>query len=117
MITTSHILAQLKNPVLPGPLGSGSYANSGNVVGALLSNIISILFLIAFLTGLIFLITGGFFWITSGGDKANLENARNRIIHAILGIVVTAAVWAITITVGQFLGLDFTKLPIPIMGQ
>jgi hypothetical protein len=117
MTTPGHILAQLKNPVLPGPLGSGNYANSGSVVGDILSKTISMLFLIAFLTGLIFLITGGFFWITSGGDKTNLENARNRIIHAILGIVVTAAVWAITLTVGQFLGLDFSKLPIPIMGQ
>lgn len=116
MEISSRLLAQLKNPVLPGPLGSGSYTNSGTVVGTLLSNIISVLFLIAFIIGLFFLITGGFYWITSGGDKGNLENARNRIIHAILGIIITAAVWAVTDTIGKFLGLDFTKLPIPTMG-
>ncbi len=117
MDTASKILAQLRNPVLPGPLGSGSYLESGTVVGKLLSNVISVLFLIAFVVGLFFLITGGFYWITSGGDKANLENARNRIIHAILGIIVTAAAYAIASTIGKFLGLDLVNLPIPIMGQ
>jgi hypothetical protein len=52
-----------------------------------------------------FLILGGIQWITSGGDKAGMEAARNKIKHAIVGLIIVGAAWAIMILVQNFLGV------------
>lgn len=110
----SKTLAAIINPVLPytqtGAIGSV-------VLGRLISNVIDGMLIIGVVISFIYLITGGFHWITSGGDKGNLESARNKIIHAMVGLIVLASAWAIMTLVGNFLGLDFTKLPIPSIDQ
>ena len=50
---------------------------------------ITILLILATGACLFFLIAGGIKWITSGGDKANIEQARNWIIAAIVGLIIT----------------------------
>ncbi|MBI3385424.1 hypothetical protein HY030_04490, partial [Candidatus Gottesmanbacteria bacterium] len=57
---------------------------------------------------LIYLLWGAFEWITSGGDKTNLENARNKIVHAIIGLVIVAAIWVLFGLVQNFLGIKIT---------
>jgi hypothetical protein len=106
-------LAQLTNPVLPPSIGQGGVEKGGPAIGMFITNVIGGMFIVAFFVALLYLITGGFHWITSGGDKANLESARNKIIHAIVGLIVVASIWAVMTVVGQFVGLDFTNLPIP----
>ncbi len=60
---------------------------------------------LAALAVLAYLIWGGIEWITSGGDKSKVENARNRITQAIMGIIVLAATTAIFMLVQNFLGI------------
>lgn len=111
---TLTLLAQIKNPVLPESIGQGGMEQGGIALGMLIGNVISGMFVVAFLVALIYLITGGFHWITSAGDKANLEHARNKIIHAIVGLLVVFSTWAVMTVVAQFVGFkDFPKLPIP----
>lgn len=106
-------LAQLYNPVIPELIGKGGTEKGGTAIGLLLGNIIGGMIIVAFVLAMIFLLTGAFHWITSGGDKANLESARNKIIHAIVGLIVLASVWAIMAIVSQFLGISFPDLQIP----
>ncbi len=114
----TRLLAAITNPVLPPSIGQGGAEQGGTALGMLLGNLISFLFIIAFLTAFIYLITGGFHWITSAGDKANLEHARNKIIHAIVGLIVVFVSWAVMTMVAQFVGLkDFPTLPIPGIQQ
>ena len=40
---------------------------------------------------IIFYIWGGLEWITAGGDKGKLENARNKLLQATLGMIILAA--------------------------
>ncbi len=108
-----HLLAQLKNPVIPKIIGEGAKEKGSVALGLLLSQVFSGLFLLAFIIAFFYLITGAMHWITSGGDKTKLEEARNRIIHSIVGIVVVASSFAIISLVGQFIGLDLENLPIP----
>lgn len=111
-----RLLTQITNPVLPPTIGGGNSPTrdmGGAATGKIISGVIGGMFIIAFLIALIYLITGAFHWITSGGDKASLESARNKIIHALVGLVIVAAAWAIMTLVAQFFGLDFTSLPIP----
>lgn len=108
-----HLLAQITNPVLPGILGQGPKEQGPKSLGLLISNLVVLLFVGGTILALFFLITGAISWVTSGGDKNNLENARNRIIHAIMGLIILLAVYAIFSLVGTFLGLDVKNLPIP----
>ena len=111
-----HLLAQINNPVLPNLIGgkdTKDYTQGGTALGTLISNLVGALFIAGFLLSFVFLIMGGFKWITSGSDKAKLEQARDEITNAIIGIIVVGASWAITVLVGQFFGLDLKTLPIP----
>lgn len=109
-------LAQLTNPVLPPSLGGGTSPSTelgGQAIGKLISNIVGLIFIFSFLLAFLYLLTGSVAWITSGGDKAKLENARNKITHALLGLIIVAAAYAIVKLAAQFLGLDIQALPIP----
>lgn len=75
-------------------------------VGLLLSALVGVLLILAALLAFFFLILGGIQWITSGGDKAGMEAARNKITHAIVGLIIVGAAWAIMILVQNFLGVS-----------
>lgn len=76
-------------------------------VGTLIQSLIGTLLIVAALLAFFFLILGGIQWITSGGDKSGMEAARNKITHAIVGLVIVGAAWAIMILVQNFLGTTF----------
>jgi hypothetical protein len=110
------LLAQIKNPVLPKSIGeaaAGTQGEGGKVIGMLVGNIVGGIMIIAFLMALLFIILAGVSWITAGGDKAQLESARNKITNAIIGLIIIAAVWGIMNLLGPFLGLTFPNLTIP----
>ncbi len=48
---------------------------------------IGVAFVIAIIVCLFFIIWGAVNWITSGGDKQKLASARNRIMYAIIGLL------------------------------
>lgn len=63
----------------------GLTANSfGNVVGAA----IQLVFVLAVVVALFYLIYGGFRWLISTGDKTKVSEAREHIIAAIIGLVI-----------------------------
>ncbi len=62
------------------------------------------------------LIIGAYEWIASGGDKENVAKARNRIINALIGLIVLAVAFALVRLLGQFTGLDITNLTVPTPG-
>ena len=78
-------------------------------VGKLISGLIGIAMLLAALAVFIYLIWGGFEWITSGGDKAGVENARNKITAALIGLVIVASAWAIMRLIEFFFGITVTS--------
>lgn len=82
-------------------------------VGKLISSVVGTMLVISSLLAFVFLILGGIQWITSGGDKAAMEAARNKITHAIVGLVIVGAAWAIMTLVGNYLGLSITNLSLP----
>ncbi|MFZ2025549.1 MAG: hypothetical protein WAV51_04690 [Microgenomates group bacterium] len=75
-------------------------------VGQLISAAVGTILILAALLAFIFLILGGIQWITSGGDKAAMEAARNKITHAIVGLIIVGAAWAIMMLVQNFLGVS-----------
>lgn len=85
-------------------IGQPSNIKIGNL-GTLISALVGTLLIISALLAFFYLILGGIQWITSGGDKAGMEAARNKITHAIVGLVIVGAAWAIMILVQNFLGI------------
>jgi hypothetical protein len=74
--------------------------------GKLISAAVGTLMIIAALLAFFWLILGGIQWITAGGDKAGMEAARNKITHAIVGLIIVGAAWAIMLLVQNFLGIS-----------
>ena len=110
------IFAQICNPALPkqlGGCGGGTIAQGGTIVGGIVSGIASMAVIVGFILTLAYLLTGGVQWITSQGDKAALESARNKITHALIGLVIVAAAYAIFKLVGDFFGITLPNIKIP----
>ena len=79
-----------------------------NDLGKLISNVISVAFLLAGILTFVFLVWGGIDWLTSGGDKTKTEGARNRITAALVGLAIVAASYAIMKLISYFFGVgDF----------
>lgn len=88
-------------------------AEAFKAFATVISNVIGVLTVVAGLWFGFQLIIGAYAWMSSGGDKAQLEGARNRITHAFLGLIIVVASIAVIGVFGKFLGwniLDFSKL-------
>lgn len=64
-----------------------------------LSFILRFFFVVAGLVALIYLLLGAMAWITSGGNKENVDKAREKIQAAIIGIILIFVVLAIVAVV------------------
>ena len=53
--------------------------------GGLLKTVITLVIVVAALLTLFYLVMGAISWITSGGDKGKVEEARNKITAAVIG--------------------------------
>jgi uncharacterized membrane protein len=67
----------------------------------ILSFVIKFFFVIAGIAALIYLLWGALSWVTSGGDKGNIEKARNKIVNAIVGVLLIIVVVAVVATLEQ----------------
>lgn len=86
-------------------------------IGQLISNALTIVFIVAALLVLVYLIWGAFQWITSGGDKEGIGKARDKIIQSLVGLVILALAFLIVRVVGQIVNIDILNLPaIPPLG-
>lgn len=64
------------------------------------------LFIIAGLAALLYLLLGAISWITSGGNKESVENARNKIMNAVIGLILVFVVLAIVVLLENVLFPD-----------
>lgn len=90
-------------------------AISGDV-SMILNNILKIIFAIAALLVLFFLIIGAFQWIVSGGDKDAVGKARSRITHALIGLAILALSFVIITLIGNILGVNLLNFTLPKIG-
>ena len=79
----------------------------------IITNAITIIFVIAVLAVLVYMIWGAFSWITSGGDKEKIKAARGMITNALIGLEILALAFIIARVVGAVLGIDFANLTLP----
>jgi hypothetical protein len=90
------------NPI-PIETAAGIPTGSGNLnIGIQWG--LTLLFVAAAVVALFFIIWGGIMWITSGGEKEKIQEARNRIIYALIGLVIIFSSYLIVRTVGGLFG-------------
>jgi uncharacterized protein YacL len=114
-LTASQAFATGQN-INPCP-SAGQFAalcnlNSNNL-GGLVGAAVTFILIVAVLIALFFLILGGIRWITSGGDKAKVDSARQTITAAIIGLVIAFLAFFILALALSFFGLSLTNLTLP----
>lgn len=67
-------------------IGSGE----GEGVKRVAANVVNLISIIVGIISVIFIIYGGFRYITSGGDSGKVGNAKNTLIYAVIGLIVVA---------------------------
>jgi hypothetical protein len=120
-LTTAYLsLASIALADTLNACGNGSFnklcgltaTNFGGIVGSL----IQLVFVVATVFALFYLIYGGFRWLISTGDKGKVTEAREHIIAAIIGLVVIfLAYFIINIILGFFVGGSLSNLSIPTL--
>lgn len=82
-------------------------------LGAFISGIIQLLFLIAALATFLYLVMGGIQWITSGGDSKKTEAAGKQITNALIGLAIVAVSWAVMALVAQVFHINIFNWTLP----
>jgi hypothetical protein len=88
--------------------------NAGGIVGA----VIQFLLIIAIIVSLFFLIWGGIRYISSGGDKGRVDQARGTLIAAVVGLIISLLAFFILNLILVFItGQGITNMQIPTLLQ
>jgi hypothetical protein len=109
---TNLLAQQVKNPAIVGLSGYSSSEFFGNIVGV----VISALFVAGIILFMFKLISGGLGWLTAGADKGKVEDSKNTISQALLGIVILLSIFGIIYFIEQFLGFKITNFDISKLG-
>lgn len=103
--------------VANGSVLAAGCRGSGLGLGQVIGFAIGLIFVVAVLIALFFLVYGGIKWITSGGDKGGVEGARNQIVAAVIGlIIVFLSFFILNLVLGMF-GLSIFNLVLPVLGN
>lgn len=112
------VYAAITNPVLDqtNPTGEAAGASFALQLAAIWRTSITIGALLL----IMYLLWGAIAWITAGGDKARVEQARNQLTHAVVGFAILAGTVALVTFVGSALKIDFLRnlqFELPPVGQ
>ena len=70
-------------------------ANSSESVDPVIKTVIRYLLIISGIVSVVMVIIGGLKYTTSNGDSAKLSSAKNTIMYAIIGVIISALAYAI----------------------
>lgn len=73
--------------------------------GSIVSNLVGLLLTLSAIAAFLYLVLGGIKWLTSGGDKGKVEEARTQLTNAIIGLAIVAGSWAAFLLLNYFFGL------------
>lgn len=103
----SVIFAQIKNKALSTSLQA---QDGPTFIAAFIPKLLIFGISVGGLIFLFMLLMGGLKWITSGGDKAQVEAARSQITQAITGVIILFSIIAITKVVETMFGISLLTI-------
>jgi hypothetical protein len=69
---------------------------TGPTIAELVSNVVNTLSFIAGVACVIAIIAGGIMYITSAGDENKVRTAKNTLLYAIIGVIISISAYAIS---------------------
>ena len=105
-----NLLAQITNPALNSALRDTSTpTKAAGALATYLGTLWQTIITIGGVALLIYLLLAGLNWVFAGGDKGKIESARNQITQGIIGMVVLVSIAALSIFIGNTLGINLLK--------
>lgn len=101
------VLAAVQDVVVDRPPGAMAEFSP------LISGALQIVMIIAALICFVYLVWGGIEWMTSGGEKSAVANARQRISAAFVGLLIVLAAWAIIRLLEYLFGFSILQFEFP----
>ena len=80
-------------------------------LGLYASNIVALMLIVAGTATFVYLVWGGITWITAGNDQGKVDEARQRLTNAVIGLGIVATSWAIFLLLDYFFGLGLVGTP------
>lgn len=106
MTLFSTVFAQINNPVVT----AGQGQDGTTFFAGFLSRAILLLVSVGGVAFFFMFLIGAIRWITSGGDKAQVESARAQITQSVAGLFVMFSIWAIASLLERVLGINLIDI-------
>lgn len=97
------------NPVLSEELRTGDPIE---LVQTIIVTLINLIYVVGVIIFFFMLVIGGIQWLSSGGDKQAVANAQARIQHAVIGLVLLLAAFAIVTLLEELFGISILVIDI-----
>ena|SRR3989344_7962384 len=111
---SADLLRQEGGPITNPALGSKLQKLSGTqFFSRLIPSLIGLGFVVGVIVFVFMFILGAIQWISSWGDKGQLEEARGKIIHSLAGLIILFALFALIKVIEHFF-LDINILLLDI---
>jgi len=92
----------------------GDFAGLGNItLGGIIGGLVNFGILAAAIVFFFILVMGGIRWIMSQGDEAKVKAAREQVTHALIGLAIVFAAWAVVTLIGNVFGINIFQIEIP----
>lgn len=113
MILVHKALAAITNSAVPG--GSDP-SESPKQFAITIATLWQTIILVGGLAFLLYFLQGGVAWITAGGEKGKLEEAKNKITQGLVGLAILAASFVIIKFIETAIGMNILNISWPTAG-
>jgi len=111
--STIQVHAAITNTAIPG--GSNP-SNSPKQFAVTIATLWQTIILVGGLAFLLYFLLGGVTWITAGGDKGKIEEAKGKITQGLVGLAVLAASYVIIKFIETAIGMNILNISWPTAG-
>ena len=111
LITPAH--AAITNTAVPG---GSSPDSSPKQFAVTIATLWQTIILVGGLAFLLYFLLGGLNWITAGGDKGKIEEARGKITQGLIGLALLAASYVIIKFIETAIGMNLLNISWPTAG-
>lgn len=102
-------LASITNPTINGVLSGADFPA---LIQEVIVTLVNILFVAGTVIFFFMLLFGGIQWISSGGDQQKLGNAKAKIQHAIVGLIILLSSFAIIKLIEVIFGVSILLIDV-----
>ena len=102
----------INNPALSNRIAG---LTSEEFISRLLSVVLGLAFIIGSLAFFFIFIIGGIEWITSGGDKVKVDDARRKLTNALVGLILLFSIFAIANLIDTVFGVNITSFSLDFL--